>query len=267
MKKIAKSLLLCFCLNLFMMPAAWAAETVEGTAVSKVGEYNAVELIYGEGISVGMNYTIAEHTIVITDKPADAQVEVYFTAGSLHDFNRTGKLTLMAYCDRPGAVQASFMLRLTEEKSGDTKFINGTTDMVFHDAQTFPDGAAQSLVLVAGSAEMICDGQIYPLEAALTIKQDRLYMPLRAVSTAFALASVYNEASGSVQLTQNERTLSFTVGSGEVQLSDGETLQMDVPVLAEDGYILLPVRYIAQIFGYMVSVSDSTNPLQVIITR
>ena len=269
------SLVLMLGLGLSGVSAAYGAvvDAAEGVSVNKVGEFNAVSIIYGDeagrGISIGVNYTLSESAVAVTEKPEGAKVEAYFAPTGLKDFNSTGRATLMAYSDTPGKVTASILLKFTNEQTQDVKFVTGTVEMNFRDPTEIPQGPVQMLIFNVGSDSMIGDGQIYPLDQAPFIDNDRLYVPLRAVGDAFGLAVVYNEESGYIRLSQQAGDVVLRANSPEVALSDGTTLQMDVPVLLRDDRALLPARFIAQILGYEVSVStgDTQATTQVMISR
>lgn len=272
MKRIF-SLLTC-CLLLGSVSSAYGAvDAAEGFAVNKAGEFNEVSIIYGDsegrGISIGINYTLTNSAVAVTEKPEGAKVEAYFTSHALKDFNSTGKATLMAYCDTPGDVTASILLTFTDEATGDVKYVTGTVDMTFRDPAEIPQDAIRTTIFTIGSASMICDGQVYAIDQAAFIADGRTYVPLRAAAEAFGLAVVYNEETGYIRLTHNDQEMTLQIDSTEVTLSDGSTLQMDAPVRLGDNRAMLPVRYIAQILGGDVSVTigENQNIAQVVINR
>lgn len=250
-----------------------AIDAAEGFDVNKVGQYNEVSIIYGDsegrGIAVGSNYELTEHAVAITKQPEGAKAEVYFTSGGLRDFNTTGTAKMMAYCDKPGTVSATILLKFTNPETNDVKFVTGTVEMSFRDAADIPNQPADTVIFTIGSLQMISNGQIYTLDAVPFIENDRLYVPLRAISDVFGLGVVYNQESGYIRLTQEGQEIVLTVNSSQVTLADGSTLQMDVPVLIQNDRAWLPVRYISQILGYEVSVSGEEGGYtkQVIITR
>lgn len=270
--QLAAVLIGCLLLGSFST-AYGAIDAVDGFEVSKVGQYNKVSIIYGDsegrGIAVGSNYELTEQAVAVTEKPEGAKAEVYFTSGGLNDFNTTGKAEMMAYCDKPGKVAATILLTFTNPETKDVKFVTGTVEMNFRDAAQVPEQPADTVIFTIGSAQMIAGGQIYNLEQAPFIENDRLYVPLRAVSDVFGLAVVYNQESGYIRLTQDKQEIILTVDSSQVSLKDGQTLQMDVPVLIRGECACLPVRYISEILGYNISVtaSESGNTQQVIINR
>ena len=268
------AVLLIGCLLLGSVSTAYGAiDAAEGFDIHKAGEFNEITIVYGDsegrGIAVGSNYELTEQAVAVTEKPEGAKAEVYFTSGGLKDFNTTGKAKMMAYCDKPGKVAATILLTFTDPETKDTKFVTGTVEMNFRDASEVPEQPASTVIFTVGSAQMISSGQIYDLEQAPFIENDRLYVPLRAVSDVFGLAVVYNQESGYIRLTQDTQEIVLAVDSPLGTLKDGQTLQMDVPVLIRGDRACLPVRYISQILGYDVSVTtgEGGGTQQVIITR
>ena len=268
------TLVLMICLLAGSFSTAYGAiDAAEGFEVNKVGQYNTVSIIYGDsqgrGIAVGSNYELTEHAVAITNQPEGSRAEVYFTSGGLSDFNTTGTAKMMAYCDKPGQVSATILLKFTNPETDDVKFVTGTVDMTFRDAADVPNQPAEAVIFTIGSQQMISNGQIYPLDAVPFIENARLYVPLRAVGDVFGLGVVYNQDSGYIRLTQDGQEVVFTVNSPQVTLADGSALQMDVPVVIQEDRAWLPVRYISQILGYDVSVvnEEGGNTKQVIITR
>lgn len=89
------------------------------------------------------------------------------------------------------------------------------------------------------------------LDVGAYIKDGRTLVPVRAVSEAFGLDVVWDEAERSVSVGQNAK---IVIDSAEMTLPDGSSYTLDVPAEITDGRTMLPLRALCEkILGKTVS--------------
>ena len=83
------------------------------------------------------------------------------------------------------------------------------------------------------------------------IKNGRTLIPARAVTEALGGEAVWDGETKTAVFTANGSELRMTAGSAEAYLN-GEIKTTDTPPVIENGRILLPIRFIAESFGFHV---------------
>ena len=113
-----------------------------------------------------------------------------------------------------------------------------------------------------GSGAYSVDGQVYQMDAGVSpfLQDGRVYVPVRYLVSALGLSTAdmyWDEASRAVVLPpdQNGVVYHLKIGDGTIyQLDSGGTDKvvqaMGAAPLDKDGYIYLPARFIAGLFGY-----------------
>jgi predicted secreted protein len=113
-----------------------------------------------------------------------------------------------------------------------------------------------------GSSAYSVNGQVYQMDAGVApfLQDGRAYVPVRYLVSAFGLSAAdmyWDEASQAVVLPPDQNGLVYhlKIGDGTIyQLDSGATDQViqavGVAPLDRDGYIYLPARFIAGLFGY-----------------
>lgn len=92
-------------------------------------------------------------------------------------------------------------------------------------------------------------------DAVPQVKDERTFLPLRAVFEAMGAEVSYDAATNQVSATRGGTTVTMTLGSTEATVTtDGvsSTLAMDVAPYAADNRTYVPVRFAAQAFGCAV---------------
>jgi hypothetical protein len=87
-------------------------------------------------------------------------------------------------------------------------------------------------------------------------------MPVRFMAYALGADVGWNEATREVSLTLNGQTLTFPVdGTITPALA---ALGMDVPPMIIDGRTMVPLRFISEFFGAIVTWDDATRTIEII---
>lgn len=101
------------------------------------------------------------------------------------------------------------------------------------------------------------------LDTSPEVLAGRVFVPLRVLADMLGFKVNYEE--GMVQLTNDETTVSLTVGSRQF-IQNGQTMTLDTAPLVKNNRLLVPLRYIAEWFGCTVDydagkVNLRTEPL------
>ncbi len=118
------------------------------------------------------------------------------------------------------------------------------------------------------SAQFVISSNIYNvngvskvMDAAPYIKGDRTYVPVRYLAYALGVAEadvVWDEATQKVTLTKGDDVVEMTIGSTTITVN-GEAQTMDVAPEISNGRTMLPARYVAEGFGYVVGWDAGTR--------
>lgn len=135
-------------------------------------------------------------------------------------------------------------------------------------AETAPAGAAQKIIMQIGSPTMTVDGvetAIDPdgAETAPAITDGRTLLPVRAVVEAMGGNVSWDNAAQTVSLVCGDAEIRLTIGSTQAVLNDApETL--DVAPVIIGGRTMLPIRFIAENFGYLVGWTGRIQTITII---
>ncbi|KOP68305.1 copper amine oxidase [Bacillus sp. FJAT-18019] len=80
------------------------------------------------------------------------------------------------------------------------------------------------------------------------IENERILIPLRAVSESFDSEVTWNQAKKSITIIRGKRELVLHVNSRTALLNNA-TLSLDVPAKIDNGITYIPARFFAEIFG------------------
>jgi len=109
--------------------------------------------------------------------------------------------------------------------------------------------------LAGNSAMQIMD--VVPI-----IQDGRTLLPLRFLVNALGADIDWNEKTSEVTITLDGRVLTFTIGEITYELV---ALGMDVPPQIIDGRTMVPLRFISEFFGAMVSWDEVSRKIEIIM--
>ncbi len=99
----------------------------------------------------------------------------------------------------------------------------------------------------------------YTSDVRPVMKDDRVYIPFRAVFEALGAEVAYDAASKTVTAKRSNRTVSFY--SGATAICDGWCdHSMDAQAFVQDGRTFVPVRFASQALGAAVGWDSETVP-------
>lgn len=97
---------------------------------------------------------------------------------------------------------------------------------------------------------------------------NRTLVPLRFVSYALGAEEDWTPATSgrplTIYLAMGGSTLSFSIGEITSELA---ALGMDVPAIIRDNRTMVPLRFISEFFGAIVSWDNSTRTVEIIVNK
>lgn len=94
------------------------------------------------------------------------------------------------------------------------------------------------------------------------IKDGRVLIPLRAVTAALGGQVAWDPESRTVTVTLEDNVIKITVDDLKATVN-GAVYDLDVPAKAEQGRVVVPLRFIAQALGHEVGYDSSTGDVTV----
>ena len=128
-----------------------------------------------------------------------------------------------------------------------------------------------TLVLTIGNPVMLVDGVRTMLEAAPLVRNGRTLVPVRAVAEALGSTVVYDATLRQVDITRYDVSLALILGKSMATLN-GSTVAIDpldagvVPIIAA-GRTMLPLRFVVESLGAIVTYDATTRVISVVWTR
>ena len=123
---------------------------------------------------------------------------------------------------------------------------------------TFGAEADKSVVMTIGSKEIVANNVPATIDVAPFIRDNRTFVPFRALVEAFGAEVAYDEATSTVTTKLDGKTVVLTVGSTVLTVND-ETVTMDVAPYIVDDRVVVPVRFVGEAFGFTVEATQDAE--------
>lgn len=94
------------------------------------------------------------------------------------------------------------------------------------------------------------------------IADNRTLVQIRPIAEAMGLEIEYEPSGAKVILCDGKTEVRFSVDS-DISYIDGKEQKMDVKMAVKDDYTFIPVRYLAEPFGYEISYDENTKTVSV----
>jgi len=121
--------------------------------------------------------------------------------------------------------------------------------------------SAVHIELVVGSAQATVNRTLLMLDVPPRIVQGRTIVPLRFIADALGATVTWHEAEQRVTVTYETTTVYFYIGSPAVSVNGREVL-LDVAPFIMNGRTLVPLRFLAETFGFEVLWHGLTNRIE-----
>ena len=196
-------------------------------------EYNNVK-----DVDVDTNNVYA---YVAKTSDADANVSVNLNGSKVQD----GKMTFKVYSDK--ATTADIIVAAKTS----TGAVYATTLTYTFGEQDIP--ADTSVVMTLGSTEMLINNKVVDMkDAAPFAKDNRTYVPFRALGEALGAKVDYNKDAKTVTYTLGGTKIVMTLDSKTYTVNGAEKT-MDVAPFAKDNRTYVPVRFVGEGLGFKVT--------------
>ena len=214
----------------------------------------------GNTVALGNNATVKEVNFVITSKPEGAKVSAVTSGSYSNDLKSSGKATMALTSDKEGEITVQVLV------SVETKMDNSTTGLVnkyYTGTETFKVskeiGKGSAVVMTIGSATMVVNDTTVAIDAPAMIKDNRTFVPVRALMEAFGATVDFDATTNVVTIKADGKTITLTLGSSVLTVGD-QAVTMDVAAFAtNEGRTMVPVRAIAEAAGYTVEATYNAD--------
>ena len=203
----------------------------------------------------------AKTSYVVLDKPEGAKVAIYETKAFK---NSEGQFSLTS--DKIGNVTVQVVCQVTVKGYDATNSDSGTSGTITNQTKYYTgtkifavgnDSVGDVVVMSIGSNEIIINDKKATIDAEPIIRNDRTYVPFRALAEAFGAEVAYDEATQAVTAELNGVTVVMTIGSATYTVNGAEKT-MDVAPFINGSRTMVPVRFAAEAFG--IKVIPTYNP-------
>lgn len=109
-----------------------------------------------------------------------------------------------------------------------------------------------------GSSIMTVNGENTEIDSVPLIENSNTLLPLRAASEAMGSTVTWDNETQTVILTKDSTVIQLTIGSNIAFVNNTQTTLNTAPLII-NGRTMLPIRFIAECFGYTVSWDSSVQ--------
>lgn len=229
-----------------------------------VGQNNRVKVSVvdskGNKVYLGDSYTIKSASAIVTNQSnKDAKIQ---TNVSELGTKKDGNAILNLMSDKAGS--ADVMVTLVAEHDKKAAFFNSNqsgNETIFYRGTlhfVFGGNGVNTVVMNIGSLDVIAGDKVVKIDTAPFVKENRTFVPVRALAEAFGAEVKYEDKDKTITITEGGKTVVMTLDSKEYTVN-GEKKTLDVaPFVATGNRTVLPIRFAAEALGYTVTPTYST---------
>lgn len=245
----------------FFSAAAIASLLVIGPTAAYAGEQDAftgsvglpysleIKNVSGDGsiAAMGINHTLVDQTIIVTDKPEDAKVGLYYDEAQLQEICRTGRATMTVTTDRPGLVTVQAMLVFEETTTHERKYLTGSFEIDFKAAT---DETETMIFIVNQTAAFNGNEMVLMASAPSASPNGQVMIPLRTFADIIDGQLTFDANTQTVTLTAGKCSIVYGIGQSKAAVNGDIRDIAAVATINEQGHTLVPVSSLAEAFGY-----------------
>lgn len=229
-----------------------------------------------EEIKMGDNVTVCSESLLLTMDIKEAKAVIINDAESssavyVDTFNKTEAGLLSS--------DGELVLNIEDEKIAE---YDGKELLVFYEfatmsipAQTNPtavvvlsDGevaGTQSVEISfkVGDSILKINGEDVEVETPYVVGEGTTLVPLRVISEAFGAEVTWDGETKTVVIVHNENTITIQIDNNKAFVNDGEETLEEAPQLTENGFTMVPLRFISETLGAEVSYDEATQGITV----
>lgn len=217
-----------------------------------VGANNKVifQLVDGDGKTVALGGGGYDTSAVTIQSVSDDTAKVSATVNNTGDLTDKGTGELSLTSDKPVTADIQVYVRNKEGKyyAGNLTYTFGKT----------ASNADTTVVMTIGSKDVIVDNNIVAIDTAALIKNERTFVPFRALAEAFGAKVEWNEKDRTVTTQMDGKTVVMTIDKKEYKVNDKD-MTMDVTPYISGDRTLVPVRFVAEALGFKVTPTYNTD--------
>jgi len=116
-------------------------------------------------------------------------------------------------------------------------------------------------IFTQNGVRVAVDGVVLNLQPAPFVEGGTTYLPLRALSTHFGAGVWWNATSKTVGVNHGEKSISFILGATTANVN-GTRVNVAASVM-RNGSVFVPIRFIAETFGYRVAWDDASRTISI----
>lgn len=214
----------------------------------------------GNTVALGNNADVKEVNFIITSKPDGAKVSAVTSGNYKKDLQSEGKATMALTSDKEGDVTVQVLVSVEAVSENST---TGLVNKYYTGTETFKVtkeiGKGSAVVMTIGSATMVVNDTTVAIDAPAMIKDNRTFVPVRALMEAFGATVDFDAATNKVSIKADGKNIELTLGSSVMTVGD-QAVTMDVAAFAtNEGRTMVPVRAIAEAAGYTVEATSNAD--------
>ncbi len=185
---------------------------------------------------------------VASQSNKDAHIDLDTTDSTIEK----GKMTLKVYSDKETKADIVVGIKVNGEKTLYAKTLTYT----FGKADVPVDNKLVAMTI--GSSDYIVNNEIVEGDAAPYLKNNRTYVPIRALAEAFGADVEYVKEGQTVTIELGSTKIEMNIGKTAYTVN-GEAKTMDVVPEAKNGRTYVPVRFVAEALGFTVTPLTGAN--------
>lgn len=137
---------------------------------------------------------------------------------------------------------------------------NGNTEVKKDEPKEKPKKQKVTVIMGINSKDLLTNGVRSQLDAAPLIKNDRTFVPLRALLEAFGAEVKYDDKTRVITISLDDNVVVMTVGQ-KFYTVNGTPKTMDVEpyIMTGADRTMVPVRFVAESLGYKVEASANRD--------
>ena len=228
------------------------ANTKADVAVNNTLVANIVD-VDGNKVALKSGINNANISYVVLDKPENAKVAVSTQSEQLA---AKGQFKVSFTASEIGTYKVQTVVTY-EQKDEDNKVVvkyySGIEDITVGNT-----GFNDIVVMSINSNEIVVNAEKVAIDAAPIVKNDRTFVPFRALAEAFDAEVAYDEATQAVTAELNGVKVVMTIGSATYTIN-GVEKTMDVAPFINGSRTMIPVRFAAEAFGITVTPTYDEN--------
>ena len=179
---------------------------------------------------------------VASQSNKDAHIDLDTSDGTIEK----GKMTLKVYSDKETKADIVVGIKVDGEKTLYAKTLTYT----FGKADVPVDNKLVAMTI--GSTDYIVNNEIVAGDAAPYLKNNRTFVPIRALAEAFGADVEYVKEGQTVTIELGSTKIEMNIGKTAYTVN-GEAKTMDVAPFAKDNRTYVPVRFVGEGLGFKVT--------------